>query len=164
MGKWGRRSMLLLSSAGMLVFMTSASVLALVIEAGNGNVVLGWALLISVCGYCVAFAVGFGPIPWLYPSEIFPMDVKERAMSFSVFSQWFSNFVIAYIVPQQVQLLKPGGTFVFYTVCIAGGFGLVHRFVPETKGRSLESMDELFGQELHQKEEPTEVEAPVDEQ
>merc|ERR1711920_1037098 len=141
--------------------MTLAALLAFALES-HSNTTIGWALLFCVCGYCVTFALGFGPIPWLYPSEIFPMDVKERAMSFSVFSQWFSNFVIAYIVPQQVQLLKPGGTFVFYTVCIAGGFGLVHRFVPETKGLSLERMDDIFGQRLQGKEVRTDVEAPVD--
>merc|ERR1712232_956509 len=150
---WGRRLLLLLSASGMMVFMTAAAILATQIGGEHSSIMLGWALLVCVCGYCVAFSIGFGPIAWVYPSEIFPMDVKERALSFSVFSQWFGNFVIACLVPQQVQLLRPGGTFVFYAVCIALAWTLVYYFVPETKGRSLEDMDELFGPRLRSKQE-----------
>jgi len=145
---WGRRFLLLLSAGGMSIFVTAAAICATLIGGEQSSVAVGWALLICICGYCVAFSLGFGPIAWLYPSEIFPMDVKERALSFSVFSQWFGNFVIACIVPQQVQWLKPGGTFVFYAVCIAIAWMSVYHFVPETKGLSLESMDELFGPRL----------------
>jgi len=161
--RWGRRALLLLSSAGMLVFMTASALLAFALES-HSNKTIGWALLFCVCGYCVTFALGFGPIPWLYPSEIFPMDVKERAMSFSVFSQWFSNFVIACLVPQQVSWLKPGGTFAFYSACIAIGLVLVHQFVPETKGRSLESMDELFGTRTNCQEKDLEAEVGREDQ
>merc|ERR1719240_1934417 len=62
----------------------------------------GYMLVVAVCIY----AIGFGPwgaVPWVYPSEIFPMDVKEKAMSTSVFSQWGANFLIAWMVVGQVH-------------------------------------------------------------
>jgi len=128
--------------------MLPAAILATWIGGGQGNIAMGWGLLVCVCGYCVAFSIGFGPVPWLYPSEIYPMNVKERALSLSVLSQWFNNFVIAFLVPHQVQLMKPGGTFFFYAACCSMAWVFVYVFVPETKGRSLESMDDLFGSQM----------------
>merc|ERR1711972_1153005 len=81
---------------------------------------------------------------WVYPSEIFPMDVKEKAMSTSVGSQWLANFLIAFLVPYQVAALNLYGTFIFYSVCLA----LVFFLVPETKGVPMEEMDNLFGARL----------------
>merc|ERR1712232_1392461 len=98
-------------------------------------------------GVCI-YAIGFGPwgaVPWVYPSEIFPMDVKEKALSTSVCSQWLANFVIAYLAPQQVEVMRPFGTFFFYAACLAANFVSVYFLVPETKGLALEDMDEVFG-------------------
>merc|ERR1712136_149598 len=103
-------------------------------------------LLLLVCLYMSAFAISWGGVPWVYPSEIFPMSVKEKAMSTSVFSQWVANFLIAYLVPQQVDWTSVPGTFAFYAVCCAGAFALVCAFVPETKGLLLEEMGRLFGE------------------
>mmetsp|Transcript_40224 Transcript_40224/g.110596 ORF Transcript_40224/g.110596 Transcript_40224/m.110596 type:complete len:161 (-) Transcript_40224:32-514(-) len=66
-------------------------------------------------------------------------------MSLSVFSQWVANFLIAYVIPQQVQVMKVSGTFKFYAICLAMAFLLVYKLVPETKGLELEEMDALFG-------------------
>merc|ERR1712061_411255 len=77
--------------------------------------------------------------------EIFPMDVKEKALSTSVGSQWLANFVIAYVVPQQVEYMKIYGTLLFYSFCLAITYAIIFCFVPETKGRAMEDMDELFG-------------------
>merc|ERR1711988_1007964 len=89
-----------------------------------GKHTYGYLLVVAVCIY----AIGFGPwgvIPWVYPSEIFPMDVKEKAMSTSVFSQWIANFLIAFLVVQQVHALGAWGTLAFYAVCC----GLVFLYV-----------------------------------
>jgi len=108
----GRRILLLLGGGVMTVSMTVAAVLAKMI-ADMGDVsddpalketqkTYGYLLVVAVCIY----AIGFGPwgaVPWVYPSEIFPMDVKEKAMSTSVFSQWGANFLIAFMVVGQVR-------------------------------------------------------------
>eukprot|EP00416_Gambierdiscus_australes_P010167 CAMPEP_0171134338 /NCGR_PEP_ID=MMETSP0766_2-20121228/127849_1 /TAXON_ID=439317 /ORGANISM="Gambierdiscus australes, Strain CAWD 149" /LENGTH=185 /DNA_ID=CAMNT_0011597775 /DNA_START=1 /DNA_END=554 /DNA_ORIENTATION=+ len=132
--------------------MSSAAVLAHALEAadsGDGSEtrskLLGWALLCSVCFYMASFAIAWGGVPWIYPSEIFPMAVKERALSTSVCSQWVANFLVAFLIPQQVASLKVAGTFAFYAVCLGLCFLLVYLFVPETKGLPLEDMDRLFG-------------------
>eukprot|EP00411_Alexandrium_monilatum_P076721 CAMPEP_0175495974 /NCGR_PEP_ID=MMETSP0096-20121207/4065_1 /TAXON_ID=311494 /ORGANISM="Alexandrium monilatum, Strain CCMP3105" /LENGTH=550 /DNA_ID=CAMNT_0016797967 /DNA_START=1 /DNA_END=1653 /DNA_ORIENTATION=+ len=149
----GRRFLLLLAAACMGIFMGVSALLAHMISVASDDssrTTLGWCLLFCVCGYMASFAIGWGGVPWVYPSEIFPMDVKEKALSTSVFSQWAANFLIAYLVPVQVNLMKPVGTFAFYTVCLVVAFILVYLFIPETAGRSLEEMDQLFGDRLVQ--------------
>ena len=76
------------------------------------------------------------------------MSVKEKAMSTAVFSHWVANFLVAYLVPQQVHLASVPGTFAFYAVCCAGALALVCAFVPEKKGLLLEEMGRLFGEPL----------------
>merc|ERR1719235_2050222 len=128
--------------------MTVAAVLAYQLDGmddGPRKTTYGWGLLICVCWYMTSFAIGWGGVPWVYPSEIFPMEAKEKALSTSVFSQWVANFLIAFIVPQQVNILGPAGTFLFYAVCLAGCIVFVYFCVPETKGLALEQMNELFG-------------------
>jgi len=146
--KFGRRALLLGGAAGMLFFMSTAAVIAYCIKVLEMTDCTGILLLIILCGYMCSFGIGWGGVPWVYPSEIFPMDVKELAMSTSVASQSLANGVIAFIVPEQVHYLSLHGTFAFYAVCLAINFVVVYKFIPETKGLELEEMDELFGPRL----------------
>eukprot|EP00929_Paragymnodinium_shiwhaense_P092819 TRINITY_DN52824_c0_g1_i1.p1 TRINITY_DN52824_c0_g1~~TRINITY_DN52824_c0_g1_i1.p1 ORF type:complete len:213 (+),score=37.12 TRINITY_DN52824_c0_g1_i1:37-639(+) len=96
----------------------------------------------------LSFAIAWGGVPWVYPSEIFPMKVKEKALASSVCSQWSANFVIAYVIPQQVEVMKVTGTFLFYSICLGLAFLLVYEMVPETAGVTLEGMENLFSGKL----------------
>jgi len=146
--KWGRRFLLLLSAFGMFVSMTTAAVAAHFLESMDSadphRTLLGWVLLVAVCIFMSSFALGWGGVCWVYPAEIFPMDVKEKALSTSVCSQWIANFAIAFIVPYQVQWLNVSGTFSFYAVCLCFSLLYVYVCVPETKGLSVEDIDGLF--------------------
>jgi len=160
---FGRRFLLLVGAAAMSVFQISAGILAYLLhqrksidEATQGDtgetLLMGWALVACIVLYIFFFAAAWGGVPWVYPSEIFPMDVKERALSISTCAQWLANFVIAYMVPQQVRYMKAHGTFIFYGVCLALSCVYVYFFVPETKGLPLEKMNELFGEEAESSE------------
>jgi len=143
--KFGRRPLLLASAALMCVFMTASAAIAYVSEELNMKEGTGIPLLCCLCGYIASFGIGWGGVCWVYPSEFFPMDVKGRAMSTSVGSQWLANFLIAFLVPLQVDLLHLWGTFVFYSVALLLIFLIVYMYVPETKGVPMEDMDMLFG-------------------
>jgi len=150
---YGRRILLLLGGVTMTVSMGVAAVLAKMIDdmdvvadpsLKETQKTYGYALVVAVCIY----AIGFGPwgaVPWVYPSEIFPMDVKEKALSSSVFSQWGANFLIAFMVVGQVHAWGAWGTMAFYAVCC----GLVCLYVavgvPEIKGVRMEDMESVFG-------------------
>merc|ERR1719436_1354689 len=146
--RFGRRPLLLVGSAAMFAWMLVAAIIAIQMEVYDNHRGMGAALLVCLCGYIVSFGIGWGGVCWVYPSEIFPMDVKEKAMSTSVGSQWLANFLIAFLVPYQVQLFSLYGTFIFYAVCLVVIFLLVFFLVPETKGVPMEEMDNLFGARL----------------
>jgi len=155
--KLGRRTLLLGGAAGMFICMTGSAIVAYCItelKMTNGT---GMILLALLCGYIFSFGIGWGGVPWVYPSEIFPMDVKEMALSMSVGSQWLANFLIAYLVPLQVAHIGLPGTFAFYAVCLAVNFAVVFFFIPETAQRELDDMDQIFGARL-----PAEEDTDVD--
>jgi len=145
---WGRRILLVMGGIVMTLSMGTAAILAKIIadnpDDTEGNKTLGLLLVVAVCIY----AIGFGPwaaVPWVYPSEIFPMDVKEKAMSTSVCSQWGANFLIAFLVPLQVNKIDAWGTLAFYSVCCGLVVIYVALCVPEIKGVRMEDMESIFG-------------------
>merc|ERR1719361_3193579 len=93
-----------------------------------------------------SFALGWGGGAWVYPTEIFPMDVKEKAIATSVFSQYLGNFVIVFVSGFFSKLVGYSGTFFIFGVCNAVGFLLCHFMVKETKGKTLEEVGALFGE------------------
>jgi len=147
----GRRILLLAGAVGMTFFMLVASYTAAQIgrlqsEDSAADVSsYGWIMFFCLCAYISSFAIGWGGVPWVYPSEIFPMDVKEKCLSISVGFQWFANWAIATLVAIQLNVLGNSGTFLFYGICLI--FAVVYVFfqIPETKGVKMEDMDALFG-------------------
>merc|ERR1712012_232475 len=109
----------------------------------------------AVCTTNFGFALGWGGGAWVYPTEIFPMDVKERAISTSVFSQYFGQVVLTYVSAFLPKFFakcfgegwSSAGTFFFFAVCNAVGFILCNIMVKETKGKTLEEVGALFGAE-----------------
>merc|ERR1712139_58429 len=147
----GRRFLLLLGGSIMTVSMTVAAVLGKMIHdmeddptMADTRKMYAYMLVGAVC----CFALGFGPwgaIPWVYPSEIFPMDVKEKANSLSVFSQWIANFAIAFWVVEQIDTWGTWRTLAFYAGCCGVVVVLVALTVPEIKGVRMEDMESVFG-------------------
>lgn len=148
---WGRRFLLLLGGGIMTVSMTVAAVLAKMIHDMEDDPsteetrrTYGLMLVVAVCFY----ALGFGPwgaIPWVYPNEIYPMDVKEKAISTSVFSNWVANYIIATVVPLQTDAWDSWGTLLFYAVCCGVLVVVAALIVPEIKGVRIEDMESIFG-------------------
>ncbi|KAG6813206.1 hypothetical protein H0H87_009320 [Tephrocybe sp. NHM501043] len=97
-------------------------------------------LYIYVCFY----SMGWGPLPWVYVSDIFPTRTRHYGLALASSSQWLWNFVVAKVTPQIVRNLGWKIFIMFATVNI-GAMGLFSLVIPETKGRSLEEMDIIFG-------------------
>ncbi|KAJ8501694.1 hypothetical protein ONZ51_g429 [Trametes cubensis] len=109
------------------------------------------AVIALVCIYIAAFASTWGPIAWVVTGEIFPLNVRAKAMSLSVASHWLFNWAISFAAP---YLANPGagnadlGVKVFFVwgstcaLCVV----FVYLFIPETKGLSLEQVDILYQQ------------------
>ena len=107
------------------------------------------ALRASVAMYFVfsVFFTSLGVISWVYPSEIFPMAIRARGTSLSTFTNWALNLVFAQCSP--IALSKMGYRY-FYIFMALNWLAavLVYLFYPETLSRTLEQLDELFGDKL----------------
>ena len=110
---------------------------------------MGLLSLIFMLAYTAAFAMSWGPVTWVLLSEIFPNSIKG-AMSIAVASQWIANLIISWTFPminestQLSKLFHNGFSYWIYGLMgfIAAWF--VIRMVPETKGKSLEEIENIW--------------------
>jgi SP family xylose:H+ symportor-like MFS transporter len=141
--RWGRKPLLVL---GALVM--AASMLALGTLFATGNV--GTIALVAVVAYIGGFALSWGPVVWVLLSEIFPNAIKGKAMALAVFMQWAANLFVSWTFKvldgNSVLNAMFNHGFAYW---IYGGMSIlaalfVIRFVPETKGRTLEAIQHLW--------------------
>ncbi|EKM57341.1 uncharacterized protein PHACADRAFT_255054 [Phanerochaete carnosa HHB-10118-sp] len=97
-------------------------------------------LYIYVCFY----SMGWGPLPWVYVSDIFPTRTRHYGLATASASQWFFNFIVSKWTPDMKTALGYKIFLMFATINI-GGMAVFSLLIPETKGRSLEEMDIIFG-------------------
>jgi hypothetical protein len=108
----------------------------------------GYGALVMVYLFAAAFQFGWGPVCWIYSSEISTQRLRGLIVSYAAATQWVFNLAVARATP--VMLVKVGGPTGYGTYFIYGSFCFTIAIgafflVPETKGLSLERMDELFG-------------------
>jgi SP family arabinose:H+ symporter-like MFS transporter len=137
--RWGRRVILMTASGGMGLALT-----LLVIGLHVRNAPAG-LMLASILLYVAFFALGMGPGPWLIISEIFPTKIRGRAASIATSTLWTGTLVVTFTFLTLVNVLNLGGTFAIYGALSFVCFFYVWRAVPETKGRTLEQIQEAWG-------------------
>jgi len=150
--KWGRRPLLLFGAIGMAVCQFIVAITGTV--AGTKNLAAQDALIAFVCIYIFFFACSWGPVAWVVTGEIFPLKVRAKSLSMTTASNWLLNWAIAYATPYLVNS-GPGdanlGAKVFFIwggccfICIFFVWGMIY----ETKGLSLEQVDELYAKVDH---------------
>ncbi|HME00067.1 MAG TPA: sugar porter family MFS transporter [Terriglobia bacterium] len=134
----GRRPLLLLGIAGM-----GLSLIHLGYLFGASHVPRN-AILIDVIAYLASFAIGLGPIFWLLISEIYPTTVRGQAMSLASVVIWISDLVVTMTFLTLVEVLGARGSFWLYAVACGAALLFSARMVPETKGRTLEEIEESW--------------------
>ncbi|XP_065840781.1 uncharacterized protein [Oscarella lobularis] len=146
--KTGRKVLLLLGSVGMAVSVFIAAGLLSPYGCSDGHIsaATGYAVTFFVCLFVVNFAYGWGPTAWVVTSEIFPLRIRGKAVSVTTASNWIANFSIAMFTPLLLDCAVLGvkGTFVLMGVLLTLSFLFVLFTTPETKGKSLEHIDDLF--------------------
>lgn len=141
--KAGRKPLLLIGSVGMFV------ALAVVGIAAYLQVISTW-LLPFLLLFMASFSISWGPVVWVLLSEIFPNRVRSIALSIAVFIQWAANFIVSQTFPvlSESQSLRKNfhGAFPFIIFAVLCLFAIifVKKYVPETKNRTLEQMNELW--------------------
>ena len=92
--------------------------------------------------YVICFAFSLGALLWFMVSEIFPLELRGAAMGIAVFSCWFANFLVSSTFLTLVNALGTANTFLVYTIMCIAGLAISYYIVPETKGVSLEKIEE----------------------
>lgn len=135
----GRRRMLLIGFVG-----TSTALLLIgLIAKLMGPSFLRADLVLAAIGLFLAFQQGFVcPTIWLLLSELFPLAIRGIAFGFSSSMLWFANFVVAATFPSMVAALGIASTFFVFVGLGVLSWMFVKRYVPETKGRSLEEIEQ----------------------
>lgn len=101
-------------------------------------------VLIAILLYVAAFAISLGPVMWALVSEIFPSRIKGIAISVVGFFNSLVSFSVTQVFPWELSNLGPTLTFAIYAALSLLALLFVKRFVIETKGRSLEEVEELL--------------------
>ncbi len=140
----GRRVLLLWSLAGMAATLL---ILAGGFALGTSGP-LAWITVLSVAAYVAFFAVGLGPVFWLLIAEIFPLALRGRAMSLATISNWGFNLLVTISFLELIQLCGRTGTFLLYAVLTLVAFAFTAALVPETKGRTLEEIEDALENRL----------------
>jgi MFS transporter, SP family, xylose:H+ symportor len=142
--KFGRKPLIYIGCVGMLL----------------GFLLLGWTLmsqnvgilsLIGVLVFIASFALSMGPIVWVILSEMFPNRMRSMAMSIAVAAQWAANYVVAQFFPLVAESQVNQGDywngslpyfiFSFFILVI---FFFTYKFIPETKGKTLEELENMW--------------------
>ena len=101
-----------------------------------------WLAVFSLFLYIGAFSLSLGPVSGLIVSEIYPQRVRGVAMGFVIVANWVSQIITALTFPSLVAHLGPAVTFLMYAGIGVAGFLFCNFFVPETKGLTLEQIEE----------------------
>jgi SP family galactose:H+ symporter-like MFS transporter len=145
----GRRKLLLLGLAGMSGMLIMLGIVFFLPSLLNQ---LGTLAAIGLIVYVGFFAIGLGPVFWLLISEIYPLKVRGLAMSIVTEANWGSNLIIALTFLTLVQLLGRSGTFWLYAGVGILALIFTYAYVPETKGRTLEDIEEHWRGGKHPRE------------
>lgn len=140
---WGRKPLLILGGLIMAVAMIAMGYMFHFHQ--QGIALLGAAML-----YVAGFALSWGPVVWVMLAELFPNSIKGPAMAIAVAAQWISNFVVTWsflVIDGDTHLnamFNHGFAYYMYGIFSLLAAGFVWKFVPETKGKTLEAIESLW--------------------
>jgi sugar porter (SP) family MFS transporter len=132
----GRKTLLLVGSVGMVFALSGVAV---IMTLGEGRSLLLW-LLAAFIGF---FAFSQGAVIWVYLSEVFPGSVRARGQSLGSATHWGMNALISAVFPV-IAARALGAPFAFFAAMMVLQWVAVARFFPETKGVTLESIEQLM--------------------
>jgi sugar porter (SP) family MFS transporter len=138
----GRRTLLFIGVTGMSI---SLFALGAAFKVSGGSSTLGSVIAIgSLMAYVASFAISLGPIFWLLNAEIYPLGVRSKAAGVGTMANWTFNFIVSLTFLLLIEALGRSGAFWFYGVIGLFTHAFCWKFVPETKGKRLEDIQDFF--------------------
>ncbi|EHA8587477.1 polyol transporter 5 [Cocos nucifera] len=150
----GRRPLLLTSKGGMIVSLAGLG-LGLTIIDHHPNGQLPWAIglcITSILAFVAFFSIGMGPMPSVYCSEIFPLRLRAQGVSVGVVVNRVTSGVITMTFLSLYKAITIGGSFFLYAGIAAVGWVFFFTYLKETRGKTLEEMEDLFGTKTEEEE------------
>lgn len=138
--KYGRKNLLF---AGCALMLAALLVLAAVPSTSQSQGAKG-AILAAMVVYIGGYQVGFGPIGWVLISEVFPLSVRGQAVALAVQMNFLFNMVVQFVFPILQNWIGLNITFAIFAVLTSYSIYFVKTKVPETKGLSLEEIEQQF--------------------
>ena len=134
--RFGRKPLLIIGAIGMAICSFSVAIC--------DNIGLkGIIPVLSIIVYAAFFMMSWGPICWVLISEIFPNTIRGKAVAIAVAFQWVFNYIVSSTFPPLYEFSPMFAYSLYGIICVIAAI-FVWRFVPETKGKSLEDMSKLW--------------------
>ncbi|KAI5320469.1 hypothetical protein L3X38_040177 [Prunus dulcis] len=142
---FGRRPLLLLGCAGMVISLAGLGLGSKFLEHSSTKPT--WAIALCIMAVCTDvsfFSIGLGPITWVYSSEIFPMRLRAQGLSLAISVNRLVSGVVSMTFLTISNKITFGGMFFVLAGIVVVGTVFFYFFLPETKGKTLEQMGALF--------------------
>ena len=137
--RWGRRRLMLFGSAGL-------ALLYVVLGFSYFMNMQGLTILVIVLLCIAVYSMTLAPVTWVVLSEIFPNRVRGVAMALATTMLWVASSILVLTFPYLNKGLQAHGTFWLYAGICLGGFFFIRKYLPETKGKSLEQIEKELTQ------------------
>jgi SP family arabinose:H+ symporter-like MFS transporter len=135
----GRRPLMVFGTGGIALCLFAT---AWGFHASQDRLTSAWVLLPGLLGFVACFALSLGPVMWVLLSEIFPNRVRALAISCVGLVNSTVCFLAQLVFPWQMENLGGARTFLIYAVFAVLGVAMLARILPETRGRSLEELEQ----------------------
>ncbi|KAJ5377437.1 uncharacterized protein N7496_004846 [Penicillium cataractarum] len=143
--KIGRRPLLMAGATGTCI---SLVIVGGILGAYGSHLMdhksAGWAGIAFIYIYDINFSYSFAPIGWVLPSEIFNLSIRSKAISITTSATWMCNFIIGLVTPDMLESITYG-TYIFFAAFCLLALAFTFFCIPETRGKTLEDMDLIFG-------------------
>ncbi|KAF7893609.1 uncharacterized protein EAF02_001147 [Botrytis sinoallii] len=140
--KVGRRPLLLFANIGCAIVWIGATVSSS-INANTGSKSSGSAVVAMIFLFDAIFSVGFTPLQALYPVEVLSFEMRAKGMAFSNFAVPAATLVNQFAYPVALEKIK-WKTYIVFVLCCPIQALVIYFFIPETKNRTLEELDDIF--------------------
>lgn len=149
---WGRRRSLLTGAlleagcsiiAGLVGHYTLAPAGTPKADLTSRNRQGGDTLITFAVLHVFSFSIFWGPTPWVYLGESFPLRVRPKSIALGSATNWLWNFLLSFFAPRIAEDIGPLILLIFFGMLLFG-YVYVYLFIPETRGLSLEEVDEMY--------------------
>ncbi len=137
--RFGRKLLIIVGSAGMMIMLAGLSMLYFY------QMTEGIMVLVFILGYIAFFAASLGPALWVVAAELFPNRLRSKGMSIAIVALWIACTIVTIAFPVMLEQLSGGVTFMIFALICLASLIYVWRYVPETKGKTLEELEIEFG-------------------